>query len=256
MQHRLSVTGECYVTIQGPNKSAVQVRVLEALGVQKAFDWFGNTFPINIIKPPNEEKRFMVACTSGEMMAFGENHSILCREYESARWTRKAIKDITEPVLVQLPKRKVVPDPSLIEIFDVDDGGLFLSPPRASDMPLYARKAAYGGITVSRRKTEARLDLDRRRPPCFATKYLAGSFVRDLDKSLNGMVRGGIITPPGLYDDAYLDRVNETGIIFEGASIHNSVPLLPPRPLEKAGEVYHILFDNPLSPVELTWCHS
>lgn len=256
MKYHLSVTQDCYLTIQGQDGRAKQVRVEEALGIQKCFDWYGNTFPVNVLKSPSEEPRLMTSATSGEAMVFGATHSVLCRGYDSPRWERRMLSDLTEPVLVQVPQRKIYVDTDIFEYFELDDSGIYLQPPRASDLPLYARKAAWVGIYTQRRKTEVKIDLDRRRPPCFATKCLAGSFMANLDGVLAPMVRNGVVRPPMFYDDAYLEMVKKTGIIFEGWSVLNTAPLLPPTRLEKPGEVYHIRFDNPLSPVELTWFHS
>lgn len=252
----LSLTKDAYLTVQGEDGKAKQLNIEEALGVQKVFDWFGNTHPVNVLKMPQEEKRYMLKGLSGELMTVGASHTVLCRTSDSPRWKRIPIHDITEPVFVMLPQRKAIGDPALFEFFEFDDNGPYLQPERPSDLPDLARRAAWSGVTVQRHKTEPRLELDKRRPACFSTKYFAGSFTRDLEKTLGGFVMTTLIKPPCLFDDDYLYKVNKTGIIFEGYSIVNSVPLLPPRLLEKEGPVYHIRLDNPMTPVELTWFHS
>jgi hypothetical protein len=252
----LSVTQDCFLTVQGQDGLAKQVNIQEALGVQKVFDWFGNTHPVNVLKVPQEEKRYMLGSTNGELMTVGASHTILCRDVEDPRWKRRSILDIKEPVFVQLPQRKILGDPELFEYFDYDDTGPHLKPDRPSQLADVSRRAAWSGVTVSRHKTENRIDLDKRRPACFSTKYFAGSFQRDLEKTLGNFVLTTLVKPPCLFDDDYLYKVRKTGIIFEGASFVNNVPLLPPKALEKEGPVYHIRLDSPMTPVELMWFHS
>lgn len=252
----LSVTQDCYITVRGDDGKAKQLSIEEALGVQKVFDWFGNTHPVNVLKVPQEERRFMLACASGELMTVGASHTVLCHTSEDPRWKRVPIEQITEPVFVMLPQRKIVGDPELFQYFDYDDKGPHLVPDRPSMLSDVARRAAWGGVTVNRHKTENRIEIDRRRPACFSTKYFAGSFERDLEKTLGGFVLTTLIKPPCLFDDDYLYRVKKSGIIFEGNSIVNNVPLLPPKALEKEGPVYHIRLDSPMTPVELAWFHS
>lgn len=252
----LSVSKHSYITVARANGCVHQIPIAEAQGVERVYDWFGKAHPITVSRSPNEERLYVVRASSGENAVFGENHSILCRADDSARWKRVPISEVGANKLVQLPQRKILGDSRLLETFDLDERGIYLEPAVATDMEGLMRRAAWAGATVARRKETLRIDLERGRPSCFITKYIAGSFQRDLEKTLDGLCRGGVVKPFCLFDDDFLQWVRISGVIHEAGAVVNAVPLLEPRPLEKTGEVYHIRLDNPMTPVELTWFHS
>jgi len=251
----LSVTKDQMLTVVDAKGRAKQVTVAEAAGFQKIFDWFGNIRSVEVSRDPVKEKLSMLACTSGEPVIVGESHTVLCRVPRQGRWKRVPLSEITEPVLVQLPQRKIFVSPKLFDVFSIDDKGLYLEPTQASDMLDLMRKASWCGLTVSRRKAELRIDLEKHRPSCYAAKLINGGMEYDLEKTLGGLVGGGIVSPKRLFDDDYLKEVKGKGILMEGAAVMNSAPLLPPRPLAKEGDVYHIRVDDPMTPVETSWCH-
>lgn len=252
----LSVTKDHYLTIVDQKGSAKQVSIVEALGDRSVFDWYGNVHKITVSKAKEAEVALLAATTNGESGVFGENHTVLVRAPNTGNWVRKPLKDITEPVYVQLPQRKVKPTRDLFDYLNIDDQGIYLEPGKATEMLSLMRKAAWCGILVSRRKSELRIDLDRRRPSCFAAKLINGSFEYDLEKTLSGLTGSGIVMPSRLFTTEYVEDVRTKGILMEGASVMNNVPLLPPRRLEKKADVYHITLYNESTPVELSWFHS
>ncbi len=255
MSLHLSVTKDMYVTVLVDGK-AKQLRVTEALGPQEVVDWWGQVHPINICAADAEETYYMFATSSGEAMIVGETHSVLSRDPRSAKWERVLAKDQEEIRFGKLHQKKIVADDSLFDLLDVDDKGLFLRPPKGSAIFDVSRLAAYCGIAVQRHKTELRIDLDRGRPSCFATKLINGSFDADLEAALDGLTASTVLRPCSRFNEDYVNKVRDLGVIFEGGSYNNDVPILPPRMLDKSGPVYHILVNDPLTPVELTWCQS
>ena len=248
----LSVSKDSYITIIGKAGEAKQVKIAEALGDQEVYDTYGVRRKISVVDPKVEERMLLTRAATGEVEAFGESHTILCRIPGNPRWARRALKDLAEPVLVRMIQRKIFPKPGLFELFDGDDKGLYLEPRKATDMFDLMRKAAWNGITVSRRKTELRIDLDKFRPPCFTSKLITGSFQQNLETTLGGLVASGVISNVSPFNDDYLKKVNETGTLFEGDSVVQVIPLLPAQLLEKPAPVYHIHLDWD-TPVELLW---
>lgn len=252
----LSVPKETLINVIGVDGLPVKKPVFELLGTQSVYDWFGDQHQINIVDPGVEEQRWLAACPSGEIAIFGDTHSVLCREGDSGRWKRLLMADLDRAVYTHMIQKKVTPGVGLFDAFDIDDQGVFLEIEKATDFLPMMQKAAHCGVTVQRRKTELRVDVDKRRPPCFATKMFNGSLVHFLDETLSGLVAGGVVSPHGMFNDDYIEKVNKSGIIFEGASVYAQLPLTPARRLEKPAPVYHIQLDDPMTPVELTWCSS
>jgi len=251
----LSVSKEQSITIVGTRGEAKQVSVVEAVGTPKVFDWFGNVHQVEVRPAPKKERLAMAACASGETMILGESHSLIHRDIKDGRWQRSMMADLDVPVMVMLPQRKIMVSPKLFDVFMMDDKGLYLEPAQATDMLDLMRKAAWCGISVARRKAELRVDLDKNRPSCFAAKLINGGLHYDLEKTLGGLVGGGIVIPKAMFDKAYLDEVRQKGILMEGPTVFNNTPFLPPRFLEKDGDVYHIYPSDPMTPVEMAWCH-
>jgi hypothetical protein len=163
---------------------------------------------------------------------------------------------MTELRFGKLPQRKIRADDTLFDLLDADSEGIFLAPAKGSEVFDVSRRAAFCGIAVSRRKTALRVDLDRGRAACFASKLINGSFEHDPFSTLSGLVASNIVRPPVRFDLDYVNATVTSGVIFEGASYANDIPLLPPRKLDKSGEVYHIRLQDNLTPVEITWCQS
>lgn len=253
---KLSLTKEHYITVLDDKGSVRQLSVVEAVGQRTVVDWYGKVHTVTVSRSKAPESAYMLAASSGEPMVFGENHTFLIRFPNTGEWVRKSVAELTEPVYVQLPQRKIKVSPDLFDVFDLDDRGIFLAPVKATDMLTLMRKAAWCGVTVARQKSELRIDLDRRRPSCFAAKLINGGFDYDINKTLGGLVGAGIVMPSKMYTKEYLNDVKRTGILMEGSSVLNNVPLLPPKRLEKPVDVYHIELDDVLTPIELAWCHS
>jgi hypothetical protein len=251
----LSVSKDQTITVVGSRGEAKQIAIPEATGKQRVFDWFGGVHEIEVQPAPHKERLALAACASGETMVLGETHSILQRDIKEGTWKRSSLTEIDGPVMVMLPQRKLESSPKLFDAFMLDEKGLYLEPAQATDMLDLMRKASWCGITTMRRKAELRIDLERNRPSCFASKLINGALQYELEKTLSGLIGGGIVSPKRLFDKAYLDEVKEKGILMEGASVFHNTPFLPPRFLEKDGDVYHIHLDDQMTPVETTWCH-
>lgn len=252
----VSVTKEQYVTVLDDKGSLRQFSVVEAQGRRKVVDWYGAVHAVDIVKASEKEEAYVVASINGEPAIFGETSTLLSRKPNEGRWIRRPIRDISEPLYLQLPQRKIRALPGLFDVLNIDDQGIFLEPPKASEMLGLMRKASWCGILVSRRKTELRVDLDRRRPACFATKLITGGFDFSLEKTLGNLVGSGIVLPSRFFDDAYLNEVQTKGALFEGGNVMNNVPVLSPKRLEKTVDVYHIKPEQPSTPIELTWFHA
>ena len=254
---RLSVIKGTKITLANADTGAAyRANIEEVTGKRQVFTWWGEQRSITITPAPTPENMHMMAATTGEAIMFGESHTLLCREIGSGRWKRKAIGDITDMVIVKLPQRKIQPIDSVVfDHFDADDRGLFLKPERASDMLRLMLKTAYNGLTVHRAKTELRIDLDKARPACFGNKLIMGSFQQDLEKTLDGLVGSGVLSPSAAFTDEYIGKVRTTGVIFEGNSVFTDIPALAPKKLNKPGEVYWIDVQED-TPVELNWFQS
>jgi len=251
----LSVTKDMYVNVLVDEKPK-QLLVSQATGEHEVYDWFGNKHKIVICAADAEEDYYMLTSSSGEVMIVGETHSFLSRNPRSAVWERTPAVGMDEIRFVKLPQRKLLADPSLFDLYDADEQGIYLAPRKGSEIFDVSRLAAFCGIAVSRRKAELRVDLDRGRASCFASKLINGSFEQDAFAALSGLVASTVIRPPCMFNEEYVNKVKASGVVFEGCSYGNDLPLLPPRKLDRTGPVYHIRVNDPLTPVELTWCQS
>lgn len=251
----LSVTKGTFVTVPALKGGVHQVTVEEMVG--KTFiqhDWWGQEHPVKVVAA-EPETIYATQCGNGEVFYVGENHTFFCRRVETPRWFRLPVAEMKadEVVFVNLPQRKIAAADGLLDLYDLDDKGPYLEPIQATDMYGLMRKIAFCGVTALRRKAELRIDLDRSRPSCFVNKLLSGSYVYDLEKSLGGMIASGIVRPAGPVNDAWFEKTQKTGTIFEGFSVFNNVPLLPARKMERKLPVFHIIPAHEELPVEITW---
>ncbi len=258
--HHVSVLADAKLTIVDWEGRAKQARVGDLVdnvhgGWKRfeVFDWFGSAQRITIEKMDKPERVCRLTGLVGEATILGESSTLLCRQRDGARWGRVKIADLTKPVYVQMPQRKVYPSSRLFSVTELDDTGLYLAPEKASEMLDVMQDAAWLGIATKRRKTELRVDMEVQRPVCFANKLIHGSFDQDFEATLEALVISGIITPPGFYDDLYESIVKDTGVIFEGATTYQSYPILMADRLEVEAPVYHIHVEKELHPVELNW---
>jgi hypothetical protein len=255
----LSLTKEHYITIVGDKGQAMQVSIQEAIGERTIFDWFGNEHLVSVSKAPALESVLSTTAASGEFVSFGETHSFYARAPKSAEWKRTPITDLTNDMfLVQLPQKKIEVADEVFESFDLDDKHLYIVPQQASDLSTLMRKAAWSGITVNRHKTELRIELEKLRPACFASKLINGALTYRLKDALSSLISSGIVSMPGTFCDEYVTEVQRKKVLMEGFTVFNSTSVLPVRKIsDKMSEVYHVDFlGNSNIPVELTWFHS
>lgn len=218
---------------------------------ESVYDWFGNQHMIHIEPAPEKEKAYKLFGMTGEPIFVGESHQVLCRRDSKARYELVPVKDIREPVFVRLPQRKTQCDNDLpFNTLGMDSAGIYLQPdPR--DLGAAMECAATAGLSVRRRKTELRLDLDVNRPPCFATKLINDNFNENLEVTLETLCSGAVVMPHILFSDEYVEIVKKTGVIFEGSSLYNDLLIGVPRLVDRDFSVYHIHRDG--APVELPW---
>lgn len=217
------------------------------------YDFYGNLNKITVTKAEAPEAKYLLAATSGEPIMVGENHSVYCRGRDSAEYKRVPVSEINDVFYVRMPQKKIVPTPGLFEAMDIDDTGLFLETEHASNLLTLIEGASTLGIDTSRRRTERRIDLDKNRPTCFATKLLAGAFQVDPYETLASLAKGAVIVPTNMFSEEFVAETTLTGIIFEGNNPYNDVLCLQPRRVEKVSPVYHVKLSKPLMPVELAW---
>jgi hypothetical protein len=250
---RLSVYPSCDVTIIAEDGvSVVQRSVESCIGPQLVYDWFGNKKKINIINPKIEETRFLVTCGSGETSSFGESHSFLSKDGQGL-WKRKLLKDITEIHFAKLPQKKTLPPVGLFEHFDIDDEGMFIEVEDTRDFRSMMKRAAYSGITVNRRKSQQRIDLDKGKAACFATKLLNGSFQQNFNTTVGSLLGGGVVSSSEILTNTRRKFLRDAGVLFEGASIFNEIIVIPPRVMDQKIPVCYIELEDDYTPVELDW---
>lgn len=253
----LSVTKESFITVfDEDTERMVQKPIHAATGRQSVMGWWGGMHSVTVSAADQEEQYYMTTCSSGEAFVIGETHSVYSRDPRRAVWERVPACQMEELRFVRLPQKKAVADDSLFPVYDADEEGIHLVPPKASAMYDLMRHAAWCGIAVSRRKNQLRVDLDRGRASCFASKLINGAFEANLEDALSSLVASTVIRPPFQFDSKYVQFTRDSGVIVEGSAYNNDIPFLPPRKLDRVGPVYHILLDDPNVPVELTWCHS
>lgn len=253
----LSVSQETFITVyDSDTERMVQKPIRDATGAQTVMGWWGGTYDIVVSAADKEEQYYMTTCSSGEAFVIGESHSVYSRDPRRAKWERVPAVGMEELRFVKLPQKKTTTHETLFPVYDADESGIHLVPPKASAMFDLMRHAAWSGIAVSRRKSELRIDLDRGRASCFASKLVNGAFDVNLEEALSSLVASTVIRPPWKFEEMYIDFVKTSGVIIEGGAYNNDVPFLPPRKLDRSGPVYHILLSDPDVPVELTWCHS
>jgi hypothetical protein len=225
--------------------------VSELVGVRKVYDWFGNIKNIEV-KEAGEEQKIMTTATSGEMVTFGETHSVLCKNSDCF-WDRRLLLGMEDTCSIKMPQKRITPDKGMLEFLDIDDVGLHLIVPAVKDFKRMMLSLASCGVKVNRHPSELRIELERSRAPCFATKLLNGSLIYNLEKTLGALAVGGVINPTELINKKSVAKIQETGIIFEGASLFNEVSLLPTISLVTLTKTYHVYLEDPITPVELDW---
>jgi hypothetical protein len=249
----LSLLPNTKITVIGDiGDKVIHKAVSECVGKQVVYDWFGNKKNITVQKSAQEEFKVMTTATSGEMCLFGDTHDVFVKDFNSI-WTRRPLVSMQESAHVKLPQKKIKPNAGMLQYLDIDDKGLYLLVDKVSDFSLMLREMAYCGVKVNRHPSELRIELDRSKPPCFATKLLNGSFVYNLKNTLGTLAMGGVVSPSDLLTEAYLKLVENSGIIFEGANIFNEIPLLPAKVLATKTETYHVYLEDHSTPVELDW---
>lgn len=253
----LSIPKGSNVTVfpHGVLKPPMRVNTNELMGKSlTSKTWWGEDTGFSV-QDGGEETVLGTISSSGEMYYFGESHTLLCREPDSAVWQRVPIKDIDKPVLVSMPLKKLKAPDGLLDVYDLDDKGAFLAPENASAMLKLMQKAAFCGVSVSRRKAELRIDLETRRPLCFVNKLLIGSFQYNLEKTLSGLVASRVITSPRRFDSTFLEEVSKTQTVYEGACPFKDMLLMPPIQTNRKLPVVHITPDTgrELDGVELEW---
>lgn len=242
------------VIAEGGRTKLVPVEEIEQRPDHKAsvYDWYGQRHTLTVSEAPCEAVAVLL-CRSGEMMYVGEKHCLYGRQHGSAHFERYELADIDKPLYVRLPQRKIsVDDNSLFETLEADDKSVHLIPKVARDMLPLMETAATCGITVHRYKTELRVDLERSRPVCFATKLINGNFDENLTGTLEELTAQAILQPFGPFDSQFIETTEQTGIIFEGSTLYNDVLLVKPRRIDRPTPVYHITGVDDV-PVELTW---
>jgi hypothetical protein len=244
--------------VVNPKTELLTVKELvERRAYNYVYDWFGEVHQISGFSDhfSNEESLWRIDALSGEPLIVGEKHGLLCRQKGSARYERRTPVELQyygKPVYVRMPQRKVVCDDILFENFAADEKSVHIVAPTARDLLPIMEAGATAGLGVHRSKGELRVDLEKNRPVCFATKLINGNFQENLGGTLEELTAGAIICPSHRFDDQYVDLVEKTGIVFEGWTFFNDVLVVPPRPIEKTGRVYHIEVAEHV-PIELTW---
>jgi len=220
----------------------------------EVYDFYGNKHKITISagKCPS---RWLVQAFSGEMQQFGADHTILARTVDAAGFTRVPLSAIDGPRLIRLPQKKTTPPKGVSNFLDLDEksGALFLAPTEAKDLQWVLEEVASCGVTVNRHPTSLRIDLETRRPVCFASKLINGNFQSDFSFTMNDLASRGIVQPWKLFGDAVIEDTKRTGIIFEGNCIYNDVPFTRVREVKKEADVCNVHLDDPMTPVEITW---
>lgn len=247
----LSLHEKAKITVIRDNKP-VQISVDTAHQIETIYDTYGVRHWITVAQESVDEIGYRMFSRNGEPYFVGASHTVLCRTHDTAIWKREPVTALTAPRYVKLPQKKLTADPRLFMLMEADKEGLFLAPEKVADMLSIMEAAAFCGLLVQRRKDAMRLDLEVRRPTCFAAKLLGGNFKTSPHETLDNLTAGGIVTPywtPGR--DATEDMLT-TGIIFEGHLIVNDIVLGPAVKLEKTLPVRHIKV-NGLTPVELAW---
>lgn len=254
----LSVTSRAYVTIiDYPSSDKVKsVPVTSLCGYHHVYDWYGKTRVIRVEKAKDKERLIGVsAIAHGDVELFGENHTILCKKARKGEWKRIPLKDITEPVFVQLPQKKLIRLPFFDDL-DNDKKSLFVTVNKVVDFIPTMRQLSFCGVTAYPRKNELKVDIDRSRPACFSAKLLSGALLDSTYEVLGDLVGTGIVMTTQMYGQDYVDLALKSTIIHEGAVVFNNIALMVPKVLEKEDEVYHITLEDSQTPVELSWFHS
>jgi hypothetical protein len=247
----LSLSARTCLSVLGSDYSVQKRVITDLIGEQRVYDWFGNIVKIHVEKGA-EEQKIMTTSTSGEMIHFGESHSVLVKDANSI-WSRKKLSEIETAVSVKLPQKKIVPRNGMLQYLDIDEKGLFLLVEKVSDFGAMLKAMAFCGVKVNRHPAVLRIDLDRSKPPCFATKLLNGSFIYNLENTIGSLTMGGVINPCALLSPSFFELIQTSGIIFEGANIFNEVSLLPPQTLATKMDTYYVYIEDSMTPVELDW---
>lgn len=223
-----------------------------------SYDWWGRPHWFQVAKEPVTEKRIVMSCTSGEPLSVGDTHHQLCRLSMKARYTRIPIADHHGPMFVRMPQRKVWRDQILFDALEMDDddGTMILKPETARDFLPLMEAAAFAGLTVKRAKDKLRIDIEYKRPSCFASKLIMGNFDTDLENALEELAAKAILQPTHPFNET-VTLAMETGIIFEGGSLFNEVIAIPMHKTDQSVEVFHVTPIDPHKinpvPLDLTW---
>ena len=219
----------------------------------KVYDFYGKKHDIRLAFGKTE-RRWLCECMSGEMIQFGNEHTINMRRHDVAGYVRTPLIG-NAGGLVRLPQKKVYPPRGAAASLDMDEktGALFMSFENIKDLVEVMEAVSSCGVTVERHKTMLRVDIEDKRPVCWASKLLNGNFQSDFEFAMNDLAARGIIHPHKMYSPEVLDETKRTGIIFEGNCVYNDFPFIVHRPVDKEAEVVVVLFDDPSLFIETQW---
>lgn len=219
----------------------------------QVYDFYGNKHELRLAFGKTTQ-RWLCQCMSGEMIQFGNEHTILVRRHDVAGYKRVPIGSGANG-LVRLPQKKIVPPKSAAAALDMDEktNAVFLTFDNIKSLVETMEAVSSCGVTVERHKTHLRVDIESKRPVCWSVKLLNGNFQSDFEFAMNDLCSRGIIHPYRMYGDSLLTQTLMTEIIFEGNCVFNDFPFIVHRPVDKEAEVVFVLFDDPMLFVETQW---
>lgn len=251
----LSLTGSTKIRVIDDTLVSTVLTPVSEITSAYVYDWYGNKHFLSV-QEAEPEDMFLIAAMSGEPQYVGGNHTLLAREKGKAVYKRYSVTDLVAanlPMFVHLPQRKItLDDDGPFFALAADEKSVHLAASEATDLIKLMTTAATAGISVHRARNELRIDLEKSRPVCFATKLINGNFQANLSGTLEELCASAIVNPYGPFNDQLIEKTDKTGVIFEGSSLFNDVLALPPRPVAKKAPVYHIKVEDD-APVELAW---
>lgn len=128
---------------------------------------------------------------------------------------------------------------------------IYMEPPSFPAFRDAAEALGMYGCAVRARESDRRIEIDPRRPSCFATKLLTGR-ADDMEDFVNDLIDSHIINPV-LPFNAMVDTAIKTGVICEGEGHEGLRTLLPTLNSGRKHKVYRVITDGVAETVDTPW---
>lgn len=250
------------------------------------YDGFGRKSVVSVSQ--SIQPLYTLTLDTGQVIGVGAEHSFYVITGEDSRPRRINVQDMSEDEIYYLympsrkarltdgalsPKDITTPDAmynlmgeahrleellSTYANFEKGDdkpfnfaSNFYVKPPSLEHFRRWSEILGFYGIAVVGHMAKNLIEIDPKRPSCFATKLLTGRGI-DPEDFINDLLTSHIITPVLPFDDLVKKAV-ETGIIFEGEGVSHLRMAAKPLNMKVEVPVHRITLEGDCTTIETPW---